>query len=411
MIRGALCLAVLALLDSSGVREALDPLRCHLVRSSRAGDEYAFAVSVSRAAGLAAAGRRDGAVQLWNAKTWEPLRKFEAHEGYCYAAVFSPDGKALATAGLDGTVKLWNPESGTLRHTFRAGQEAVLSLAFASGGARLVAAQGTAVRLWGVREGTSAELGAHPQEVSAVAASGDRAASAGLDGSVKLWDLPGRREIRTLPGHAGCAYAVAFQPGGALVASGGSDKMIRLWSSATGEKVRTLEGHSGAIHSVAFASAGRHLLSAGGDGVHVWDVASGRLLRSLGPAGLPAYGVAVAPAGGEIVSVGSDNQLRVWAPQGERLSAEEVGRENGFLGVSYVDGGGALINSVIDDTQAQKAGFRAGDVITGVNDVPVEKSEDFLNFMRQSREGDEVNVRLRREGASKLIRVKLGKWN
>ncbi len=410
MIR-TVALALLLANDSSGTRAGIDPARCELAQAVSAGDEHVFSLSIARAAGLAAAGRRDGAVQVWNAATWGLVRRFEAHSGYCYAAVFSPDGRTLATSGIDGALKLWSAETWTLRRTLRASGDPALALAFAPGGRRLVAGGGAGAQVWDVEEGRAVlELGGHALPVSAVAVSGDRAATAGLDGAVRIWDLAGGRLVKAQAAHAGCAYALAFSTGGGFLVSGGSDRKIQVWDAATGERVRTLEGHAGAVHALAFASGGRHLVSAGRDGVRLWEFASGKPVRALEMPGAPAYGVAIAPDGRGIVGTGGDNRVWVWGAVRAAPPDPAPAREGGFLGVSYVDGGGAVVSAVIEGTQAEKTGFQANDVITGVDEVPVEKSEDFLQYMRQSREGDEVNVKLRRGGATKVIRVKLGKW-
>ena len=78
--------------------------------------------------------------------------------------------------------------------------------------------------------------------------------------------------------------------------------------------------------------------------------------------------------------------------------------------MSYVDGGGALVQGTYKDSAAERTGFQVGDVIVGVDDLAVEKSDDFLNYMRRSHEGDDLHVKITRGGESKIIRVKLGRW-
>ena len=71
---------------------------------------------------------------------------------------------------------------------------------------------------------------------------------------------------------------------------------------------------------------------------------------------------------------------------------------------------GAAVEGVMDKTEAERTGFRPGDAITAVDGTSIAKSEDFLRFMRAAREGDELDVRVRRGEATRFIRVKLGKW-
>src|SRR5262249_43652363 len=58
-------------------------------------------------------------------------------------------------------------------------------------------------------------------------------ASAGDDGTVRLWDLA-TKQSRVLPGHESRVNRVVFSPDGKLLASASRDKTIRIWDVATG---------------------------------------------------------------------------------------------------------------------------------------------------------------------------------
>jgi WD40 repeat protein len=405
-----LLLALLPWFDASGRREALDPQRCGLFKVFRAGEEHVFSVAVSRAAGLAAGGRRDGAAVVWDAWSWAEVRTIDAHKGYCYAAAFSPDGRRLATCGLDGAVRLWSVESWTLDRTLRAEGEPMTALAFASGGKRLVAGGPAGAESWDL-EGRSGSvpLRGHELGVAAVSAMGDRAATAGLDGTVRVWDLAAGKELRVLRGHAGFVLAVAFHPGGLLV-SAGADGVVRVWEPARDAPLKELEGHRGPVRALAVTQGGRFLVSGGADGARVWEFGSWKASRTLEMGGMAACGLAIGVGGRDIVATGGDNQVRVWRADAPAIEAPAGALKDGFLGVSYVDGGGAFVRGVFPGSQAEKTGFKENDVIVGVDATPVERSDDFLNFMRKAHEGDDLHVRIKRGDEVKVVRVKLGRW-
>ncbi len=105
-------------------------------------------------------------------------------------------------------------------------------------------------------------------------------ASAGGDGTVKIWD-PATRELqRELRGHVGSVLAVcAFEVAGERkLASAGNDRTLRIWDPATGKLWRTLRGHTGKVLSVCPVQAGgmQMLASTGADGtIQIWDAATG----------------------------------------------------------------------------------------------------------------------------------------
>ncbi|MBL1129478.1 MAG: hypothetical protein D8M54_13340 [Chloroflexi bacterium] len=249
---------------------------------------------------LVAAATQDTLVRLLNLTTGKQLRPY-IHPDTVNDLAFSPDGTWLATAGQDGVARLWDTASEQVVMELATGAP-VATVVFDANGARLVAASGDTAVIWDLTTGESAPpISGHNGLIhhAIFSPNGQRLATAGADGLVKLWDLQSGELVRTFSGHSGPVLWVAFNSDGSQLATASVDRTVRLWDVASGNVLRTILGHTAAVTAVAFSPDDATLASASLDStaritpLTTVDVllaqAWGRLARPLSPAQCAQY--------------------------------------------------------------------------------------------------------------------------
>ncbi|MGH3766849.1 MAG: TIR domain-containing protein [Pseudonocardiaceae bacterium] len=143
------------------------------------------------------------------------------------------------------------------------------------------------------------------------------------DGAVLLCDTASGLPLRTLHGHHGRIYAVAYGPDDRVLATGASDCMINLWDPATGEPLHRLEGCQDWVWPMGFNRAGNLLATGDSSGtVRLWDVATGTLRHQL-PGHTPHVWTVGFQPGGDLLAIGDDSgTVRLWDTVTGALCAE-----------------------------------------------------------------------------------------
>lgn len=157
----------------------------------------------------------------------------------------------------------------------------------------------------------------HKAEVRAVAFSfdGKILASAGGEGTVRLWNVVTGKPAGVLKGHEGAVHAIAFTNDGTLLASAGADKTVRLWSVPQGDALAVLPGHTDQVAALAFSPNGQMLASGGHDKtVKLWDVAKRTLLVSKQDHADKVLALAFSADGKTLATGGADQTVRLCDP-------------------------------------------------------------------------------------------------
>lgn len=108
-----------------------------------------------------------------------------------------------------------------------------------------------------------------------VSPDGKKLLSASDDGTVRLWDLGTRKEIRRLDFPMTTAKAVVFDPDGKRALTGTGTGESELWDVINGKQIRRLQ-LEGAVTGLAISSKGSHMaISSANEGVRIGDRKTG----------------------------------------------------------------------------------------------------------------------------------------
>jgi WD40 repeat protein len=102
-------------------------------------------------------------------------------------------------------------------------------------------------------------------------------ATAGGDGTARIWDADTEHGRLVLRGHQGDVNWVSFDADGKRLVTAGEDGTVRLWDASDGRMLKALEGRSGEVVAALFTPDGRDVIGATRDCLVVrWEIETGR---------------------------------------------------------------------------------------------------------------------------------------
>jgi RNA polymerase sigma factor (sigma-70 family) len=233
------------------------------------------------------------AARAWDVSTGKEMPLLGGHKGQAVRVAISRDGRTVLTGGSSSSVFVWDWPAGKLRKRIDIAADALQALTVSADGRRaeVILLGETALRFYDLQTGQEqpAPTEAHRGPAYTVTVTPDgRVFSAGMDGTLREWDLRTGRHLRQHP--------VVYRTDGPLLVPSPDhrllavshpfqkDVMLREWP--TGRVVRQLDTKGKSVHGLAF-SADSLRLAAGGfhddpqSGQHVpfvsiWDVTRGK---------------------------------------------------------------------------------------------------------------------------------------
>ena len=235
---------------------------------------------------------------------------------------FSPDARVLAVGGgapaESGTIQLFAwPNADTIA-VHAAHEDAVYSLDWNAESTKLaVASLDRQVTHW-LWEPLELRLGrrytGHSRGVTSVCIlpEPEILVSAGIDQSLRVWDMNTGELIRTLANHTRPVHDLAVRPdtgGLPMIASVSDDRTVRFWQPTIGRMVRFIRLESVPLKVVWRIGVPEVVVAADDGSLHVIEVETAEVTEEIKVFPTWASSLAIHPLGREVVVGGSHGQL------------------------------------------------------------------------------------------------------
>ncbi|CAG8980113.1 hypothetical protein HYALB_00012754 [Hymenoscyphus albidus] len=229
---------------------------------------YVYSLAFSPKGNILVSGSYDEAVFLWDLRARRQMRSLPAHSDPVGGVDFIRDGSLVCSCSTDGLIRVWDTATGQcLRTLVHEDNAPVTQVRFSPNGRYILAfTLDSCIRLWDYVSGHCKKTyqGHVNNKYSLGGAFGVSSTegfivSGSEDGDILFWDVQNKNVVQRVSGHDGVVCWVDTYPGATgTVASAGLDGTVRIWvdvgdgggdeETIADLKLHDEPGHDGYLH-------------------------------------------------------------------------------------------------------------------------------------------------------------------
>jgi len=258
-------------------------------------------------------------VEQWR-KTGPTLARYGRplpEKSHSSSIAYSWDGLRLVVGSYDHSATVFETVNGYKLHSLKGHTGAVTSVACSPSGA--FTATGSidqTIRLWTSDGKPDKTLTGHQSWVNSIIfLSSGTLVSGSSDGTVKLWDVPTGKCIRTLDATKAEVRSVAVSRDSKRIAAGIRYGVTKVWDT-TDWSESIIDQKADDVWSVVFSADGQQIITAAGEwnrptDIVFWDIATQKPVKTLRHTG-EVMSLALSPDGKQLAAGGMDQAVSVW---------------------------------------------------------------------------------------------------
>jgi WD40 repeat protein len=233
-------------------------------------------------------GSNDCTIKIWDLKKEEPVKVLSGHTGLIKNILVDKQKYIISSSG-DCTIKIWDPKKEQpLRRTL-SGHEGSISC-MVIGNRRLISSSddGT-IKIWKIWHTTHKKrrvlakkievpetLNGGQGPISCISThKNKRLISGSNNGTIKIWDIKEKKELRALKGHESMIKNILVHKNTLISAD---NHTIKIWNIQSGDTLHTLSDNKDKEISSILIHEG-NLISVHEKTINIWDIQKGKNLQ------------------------------------------------------------------------------------------------------------------------------------